>query len=235
VDVAQPKSLQAPRGDEVHVLWVQTAAADDIDIGVLSAAERRRATTFHQLADRNRFLVGATTVRLSAAAAAGDVSAAPSIEVDRRCRQCQGDHGPPLIAGPLRVSVTHSGEWVGVACRLNGPVGLDIESTGTDLSSEGLMAGFLSPQEQCAPEDFLTRWTRKEAVLKAAGLGLNAAPTEVFIVEGPDGPRVQSFDRWPTPQWWHLHHLTGPPGTVSTLATWGQGPSKVREFRLDLA
>lgn len=88
--------------------------------------------------------------------------------------------------------------------------------------------------ETCDPADLLVRWTRKEAVLKAVGLGLSTSPADVVIAEDPTGPRVTSFAAWPDPSRWRLYGLTGPPSMVGSLATWGSEPTSIREGWLDL-
>lgn len=92
-----------------------------------------------------------------------------------------GPHGKPEVEGPLRFSVAHSGELVLMAAALGREVGVDVErvrrlSDPAGLAREVLDAGeqdafaALAPHERDA--DLLAAWTRKEALLKALGIGL---------------------------------------------------------------
>ncbi|GAB2475920.1 4'-phosphopantetheinyl transferase superfamily protein [Promicromonospora xylanilytica] len=221
--------LSLPRTGMLHVWWIPAATASAVDRGLLSTAERTREAALVRQEDRDRFVVGAAAVRILAGAASG--TSPEAAVVHRRCGGCGGDHGPPGIPG-YEISVTHSGSWVGLACGTGGLVGLDIEEVGRgDLAD--LAGEILAPGEVCAPSGLLTRWTRKEAVLKATGHGLRVAPTEVVVEEGPGGPRVVSFERWPEVGRWRLTALAGPPGTTSTLATWSAGAPRVVELQVE--
>ncbi|MDX2158551.1 MAG: 4'-phosphopantetheinyl transferase superfamily protein [Hyphomicrobiaceae bacterium] len=106
-----------------------------------------------------------------------------------------GTHGKPELAGRLarllHFNVSHSGPALAIATCPTSPVGIDIEHV--DLSRD-LPATVLAPGElaqlgamnaarRCAA--FHRAWVRKEAILKAAGLGLSGAPE---IVEVPLAP-----------------------------------------------
>lgn len=217
--------LDRPAVGTVNVVWVPTSAVAQVDRAGLSASERERESRLLRGPDRARFLVGAALVRRLSGALSGT---APELAVvDRRCRRCGGGHhGPPRIPG-VEISITHAGGWVGLACARDGLIGLDVEESGRDLAE--LSASVLGDGEVCGVEELTTRWTRKEAVLKATGLGLAVDPREVVVEESPRGPRVVAFALWPEPDRWRLHALTGPPGMTASLATWGDRPFRVVE------
>jgi 4'-phosphopantetheinyl transferase len=80
------------------------------------------------------------------------------------------------------VSITHSGQWAGVAVTAAGPVGLDVEQISARFSIESLSRMVLSPQEEPVTEaGFYVYWTRKEAILKATGDGLREAMTKLTV------------------------------------------------------
>jgi 4'-phosphopantetheinyl transferase len=97
--------------------------------------------------------------------------------------------GKPEVAGPLAFNLSHSGRWAAIAL-LEHPEALGCMGVGVDLETlsqaTGLWAArdqFLHPSEHLAlahqaPEQrdhmSLLCWTRKEAVLKALGVGLLA-------------------------------------------------------------
>jgi hypothetical protein len=84
-------------------------------------------------------------------------------------------------AGP-DFSISHSGPWVGCAAVAHGDVGFDVE-LGTDTRR--------------------THWVLREALLKAAGVGLRAlADTRTVALDGAGVSRL----RW-RGVWWHLERL----------------------------
>ena len=156
----------------------------------------------------------------------------------RTCPACGGPHGKPAIAGggPGH-SVAHSGDLIAVAVA-RAPVGVDVEQAGGrphllggDGDPEALGRLVLSGPEQAAlasvPADgraraFLVAWTRKEAVTKATGDGMNAAFSEVVVAADAGPPRVAA---WPYPRSPHevsLLDLDAADGYVAALAVIGR-------------
>ncbi|MEV5899188.1 4'-phosphopantetheinyl transferase superfamily protein [Streptomyces sp. NPDC052127] len=100
------------------------------------------------------------------------------------------------VAFSVAFSVTHSGALVGVAVCRGGEVGLDVEESHADmdvdsaarvaLSDAELAALYARPTVERQPA-FLRTWTRKEAVLKALGVGLGV-PLRELEVSGPEHP-----------------------------------------------
>jgi 4'-phosphopantetheinyl transferase len=86
------------------------------------------------------------------------------------------ENGAPLAVDGIHWSLTHKPGYVaGVAAP--GPIGIDIEEIRP--RSERLKDRIAGPEEwelidSEAPESFFRFWTAKEAVLKAAGVGLTA-------------------------------------------------------------
>jgi 4'-phosphopantetheinyl transferase len=98
-------------------------------------------------------------------------------------------------------------------------VGIDVEYVCPDLANEGLAENFFAPAEAAAiralpphmqPEAFFTRWTRKEAYLKALGKGLSAE-------------RLSSIELDSNISGWTFSHLAPGPEHVGTLAAEGCG------------
>jgi 4'-phosphopantetheinyl transferase len=75
------------------------------------------------------------------------------------------------------------------------PVGLDVERVcGIDI--EGLDRSVRHPTERSEPPDllgFFTNWTRKEAVVKATGDGLNTALADVQVTRPTEPPSLLSY------------------------------------------
>ncbi|MEL0028499.1 MAG: 4'-phosphopantetheinyl transferase superfamily protein, partial [Perlucidibaca sp.] len=90
-----------------------------------------------------------------------------------------------LPGQPLSFNYSHSRHWLALAwSREPGEIGVDIEDLGRGQSFEALARRYFHADELttwlAAPADqreavWLRTWTRKEAVLKAHGLGLRLA------------------------------------------------------------
>lgn len=189
-----------------HPVQVWWARLDDARAGLLDLldpVERRRYETTVDPAGRGRFLVGCALSRL----VLGDLLGMPAADVPLRrvCPRCGGPHGKvrldtPAAAPPSHdFSVTHSGAVIGVALCENGQVGLDVEDLAAadcvlDVDSAApvaladceLTALYRRPSAE-RKSAFLRTWTRKEAVLKALGVGLGA-PLRDLVVSAPDEP-----------------------------------------------
>src|SRR5215475_12068527 len=96
----------------------------------------------------------------------------------------------------VRLSVSHSGDWVAVAVSETTDLGVDVEQI-SDADIAMLAPTVLSPSESAAAlrrRDFFQAWTRKEAVVKATGDGLSVPLAEVVIGESDDGaPTVIAY------------------------------------------
>ena len=107
-----------------------------------------------------------------------------------RCPRCGSDtHGRPHLLAtaalrhPAHVSVARAGDLSVVAVTDAGPVGVDVEPEGAaDFS--GFEGVALHPGERAGARTDATRvWVRKEALLKAQGLGLAVDPRDVRLDE----------------------------------------------------
>ncbi|HTD37290.1 MAG TPA: 4'-phosphopantetheinyl transferase superfamily protein [Candidatus Limnocylindrales bacterium] len=112
----------------------------------------------------------------------------------------QGRFGKPSIADApqLRFSISHAGRMACVATSLAGDVGVDIER-GDEPADAGVIRRFFSPSEAAAlakiPEGrraraFTEAWTRREAVLKAVGLGLGVDAEAFSVTVPPAAPAI---------------------------------------------
>lgn len=161
---------------------------------LLDATERNRLGRLSTIADRRRFTSAAALLRVTVA---DHLDIEPhSIRIDRTCADCGRPHGRPRVlrtGHDVHVSVSHSGGFVGVALTEIAPVGIDVEAVTADL--DDLVDVACHPDERSAivtSRDFTTVWVRKEAVLKAMGVGLRRDPATV-VVTGPDEPAALRF------------------------------------------
>ncbi|MDQ7808696.1 4'-phosphopantetheinyl transferase superfamily protein [Amycolatopsis sp. A133] len=192
-------------------------------LGLLDDAERARATRLAATPAGDVFTASRALQRLWGAAVLG----VPPAEVvfDRSCEHCADPgHGPPRLAGAPAFSVSHTGQWLLLAVAGAGRIGADIEDPAAAADPAGLAAVVLSAAEHRefstadpaeGPTRLLTAWTRKEAAMKLAGLGLAAAPSRVEVW----GPLARSgVSGWPREPV-HLRSLAVPGGHVAALAT----------------
>ncbi|MGP1667061.1 MAG: 4'-phosphopantetheinyl transferase family protein, partial [Rhodanobacter sp.] len=115
------------------------------------------------------------------------------IHLDADCRD------KPLWKGqPIEFNVTHSGKQAYVAVSRFGRVGVDVEEQRADFDYEEVCATVFTGKELHALSEippshrrrgFYDCWVRKEAVLKATGLGITQCLQDFSTVRG-------ACDRW---------------------------------------
>ncbi|MBP2297610.1 4'-phosphopantetheinyl transferase family protein [Azospirillum picis] len=149
-----------------------------------------------------------------------------------------GSHGKPSLAGGPFFNLADSEESLAIAVSADGPVGADIERLRPIESGEGIAERFFHDIERAAlkalppdrrDEGFLLAWTRKEAFIKAAGVGLSM-PLDQFAVEVAPGapPAVLAIDDRlradvGTPEEWSLFDRRILPGTIAAVAVRATG------------
>jgi 4'-phosphopantetheinyl transferase len=173
----------------------------------LSSAERERAAKFHFERDRRRFIVARARLREELAARLG-VSA-------KQIEFAYGDNGKPRLANQaLQFSVSHCDDVALFAFSPDAEVGVDIEAIRPVREADAIAVQFFSPLEHAgyaalAPRDrllgFFRVWTRKEAYVKALGVGFSMA--------------LERFDLSVAPRGWRLHSFFPLPGFVASLAS----------------
>jgi 4'-phosphopantetheinyl transferase len=113
---------------------------------------------------------------------------ASHLVVVHECPRCgSSEHGRPrlmptaALRRPASVSVSRAGGLSMVAVTDAGPVGVDVEVEGA-ADFPGFDTVALHPSERASSEPDRTRaWVRKEALLKAYGLGLGVDPSDVAL------------------------------------------------------
>lgn len=161
-----------------------------------SAEDREYAGRRRDPLDRFRTLSSRASLRLLAAHLRGQSSReAPILPIDRSCHRCGGPHGQPSVAG-LSLSTSSSASSVLVGADASeAPLGVDVEAVPHDLfagfddhvlhpteSMACVRAGRSTADSQSARlRSRLAVWVAKEAVLKAAGIGLEHPMNRVLL------------------------------------------------------
>ncbi|MDM0017771.1 4'-phosphopantetheinyl transferase family protein [Variovorax saccharolyticus] len=143
----------------------------------LSEAEWARARRFAFTRDRDRFIAAHAALRQVLAAQSGTHPAL--LEFD------EGAFGKPALGGEAgpHFNLSHSQSLALIAVDAQCAVGIDIELPRAIPDLRALAATCFTPNEVCALDAlpsgrreraFFNGWTRKEACVKALGLGLSA-------------------------------------------------------------
>ncbi|HEY9483472.1 MAG TPA: 4'-phosphopantetheinyl transferase superfamily protein [Micromonosporaceae bacterium] len=181
-------------GARCEVWWADVGLVRPWHLDLLDDVEQARRERLRRAADRDRFVIGAVLLRL--VMAERTVWSAAEVPVDRTCTMCGKPHGRPTIAGSgLHVSVSHSGAWVAVAVTRGAEVGVDVEEI-SDIDIGSLESTVLSAAETvevATLADFFRSWSRKEALVKAAGDGLSVPLNEVVVDDAAVGPRLVAY------------------------------------------
>lgn len=198
---------------------------------VLDAAERERAAALRTAALRRRFVVRRAARRHILADYLGIAPA--------RIRFTQGPSGKPQPSShePWQINGSHREELAVLAVCADAPVGVDVEALHPSVGPEAdeldpLSHVMMSPAERAefgalptAPRRtaLLTTWTRKEAVVKALGVGLSLPLDSFDVPVDPARPPRLLARRGPARdgQQWAMADLTLPPGYVGTVIAQG--------------
>ena len=155
---------------ESTVWWANPLPTEPRYLALLDPLEQGRHGAYRQEIDQRRFLTG----RVLAKTVTGELLGRPanSIKFDATCDDCGKPHGVPRVPGAaLALSISHSGDMIGVAVTAGTPVGLDVE-TATRRAEDSLIEYALNPAElagltglgaEARATAFFTYWTRKEA------------------------------------------------------------------------
>jgi 4'-phosphopantetheinyl transferase len=130
---------------------------------------------------------------LLASRAAESLGVTGDLTLTRQCPRCgSGEHGRPHFAGrhDLAVSLASAEGVTAAAVTRGAPVGVDIEHLDDDRFA-GIGNVLLHPEEHAAGAAELARtWVRKEALLKALGVGLGTDPREVHLGPATEPPTL---------------------------------------------
>lgn len=197
---------------DVYVTVIPDARVDE---ALLSIDERLRADRFQFEEDRRRFIVSRAKLRELLAR-----------YTNREIRFEMNEHGKPfLTGGGVCFNVSHSGDLVLHAISRSCDVGVDVEHVRLDRDLEGIAKRFFSGSESTELERlpttaFFNCWTRKEAIVKATGLGISMG-LDTFDVPVADG--TLPADVVAGGRLWRLHEVEVPSGYRAAVAAAADG------------
>jgi len=189
----------------------------------LSPDEADRSRRFHRDSDRHRFVAGRGWLRRILGNRLGVDPAVLRFAYDT--------NGKPRLAGAanqwLRFNMSHSEALALYAVCTEREVGVDVERVSVDVDVEALAHRFFSAVERAElaalpvndrRQAFFDRWTRKEAYLKATGVGLS-------------GLARSDAD----PANWSLQSVDAGPGFAAALAVAGSAdiPAAAKPLHLN--
>jgi 4'-phosphopantetheinyl transferase len=212
--------------DEVHVwAWALEPAGIDLSahLEILDQQERERMQRFHFAPDRVRYAVAHANLRRIL----GTYLNQPA----ERVRFYANRFGKPELTdsdplSPLSFSLSHSRSIAVLAVANGRPVGVDVEDVRpiepavADTHFSANECSHLSRLEGDAwLSGFYRCWTRKEAILKAEGVGLLRAldSFDVSLLADQPAELLETRERFSHP--WKLHDLSPAQGTIGALAT----------------
>jgi 4'-phosphopantetheinyl transferase len=194
----------APLGIDLR-LWLVDLDACDGDVDGLPDAVRQRATRFVRAADGWRYLAAQAALRQT---------------LGRSTPWIEGAHGKPALPdAPPHFNLSRRDGVAAVGISGTHELGVDVETLRPIDDARDLARLHFTPRERgdvAGAEDFLRVWTRKEACMKATGLGLSLAPSsfECGAQAVPARVRIETSQR----AWSLLVHT--PPVRAPLVLSW---------------
>ncbi len=210
--------------DEIHVWSWDLEPATLVDLAahieILDVQERQRLQRFHFAPDRARYAVAHANVRTIL----GSYLHQPAASVRFRAN---GFGKPELdLSDPssLHFNLSHSRSIALLAVSNGLPVGVDVEEVRPierEVAESSFSANERWQLNKLDGDAWLTGfyrcWTRKEAIVKAEGVGLSH-PLDSFDVSLSPAAELLGT-RKPFSYTWRLHDLSPSEGTIGAVAT----------------
>ena len=194
---------------------------------LLAADEEARARRFHFEVDRQHFIAGRGCLRII-------LSRYLKIRPEE-IEFTYTDYGKPQVAAsgapeqPLNFNLAHSRGVALYAFTRLGEIGVDIEYIRPDFPDEEIARRFFSASEvvclgdfpiETRPQAFFNCWTRKEAFIKAKGVGLSLPLDQFDVTLDPTEPAALLRTRWDENEagHWSLRAIETAPGYAAAVA-----------------
>jgi len=175
--IGSPERAAIPTEPTDHIaVWTATLAdllpRAEAYRATLDPTEKERMARFRFEVDRERFLLGHGWLR--------EVLGTYLLCAPASLSFSRGRYGKPFLEGhPLRFNISDTKDAVAIAVSKEREVGVDIETTSRKVHHVEVGQHYFTTEEIAAIDEapdgkrrFLEFWTRKEAVLKASGVGI---------------------------------------------------------------
>ena len=244
--VPRPRKL-APEPGWAHIFRLQLDLPPgqlETLAGHLSADEHARAERFLRDVDQQRFIAARGQLRVILAAYLEThpamlrftyndqgkpslAEAEPPFKADLRFKAALRFKADLRFKAALRFNLSHSQGLGLLAVTFGQEVGVDVERLDREVDYANIARRFFAPSEVTEffafppaerPRAFCTGWTRKEAYIKARGMGMAFALDGVEVSLDPHAPARLSA---PAPGW-SLHNLDPGEGFVAALVVEGE-------------
>jgi 4'-phosphopantetheinyl transferase len=236
--IAHTESLEEK---DVHLwAWEINASREQREhlLGLLSEDERHHHARFQFERDRHAFLIARGHLRRILGAYLSLPPAGVAFDYTQYGRPCIAARESPLNPAEFEFNLSHTRTLAVAAVARSLKVGVDIEEIRPielSIAQHVFSAGEQQALRSLNPEQFLAGfyrcWTRKEAVSKAEGLGLNMEFSRFSVSLGAsDPPRIEDAGDVLS-HTWLLQDVPAIDGAIGALAT-SELPSRVMRFRL---
>ncbi|MEO7996646.1 MAG: 4'-phosphopantetheinyl transferase superfamily protein [Gemmatimonadaceae bacterium] len=190
---------------EAHVWTVSLShrGPTESEWAILSSAESERARRFHYERHRDNFVLAHAALR--------QILAEYTLISPGQLEFVVGDAGKPAIAPStnthaVEFNLSHSGDLALVAVTRGRAIGVDIEQWDDRVEFLELADHYFSPHERSAlwalenvsmgvMQGFFQAWSRKEAYLKATGVGITKGLHHFDVALTPGEPAALIADR----------------------------------------
>ncbi|MBT2163176.1 4'-phosphopantetheinyl transferase family protein [Zobellia barbeyronii] len=182
-------------GSEAHIWYFNSNDFDELDryLQLLSQDELERVNRFKFEKDRKTYVLARGLLRILS-------ERYLNIHADQ-VFFTYNQFGKPSydLQTLVRFNVSHSGELIVLSFVAKGEVGVDVERIKTNFDIAKIAEGFFSKDEVSSllafPEEkrakaFFNCWTRKEAFIKAKGVGLSFDLTSFSVSINDNSPEL---------------------------------------------
>ena len=218
-----------PTRDTLHLWWLTLPLPDNSLARLASCLapdEAERASRYGSAATRRCYVACRSVLRIIL----GKYLEIPPQAVSF----CYSGYGKPALQGlaaatGLQFNVSHTDGLAVLAIGSGCELGVDVERVRELSDIDGMTRRYFAPAEQQGlalqpagerARRFFEIWTRKEAVMKALGVGLSLTPERITVSAGPtDRPRLLELRGEAVPvESWFLQSMTPTPEHVAAVA-----------------
>ena len=225
-------SLGGLTSDALHVWRIHLDQSESVLSALeahLSADEAQRANRFRRESDRARYIVAHGALR--------ELLASYTKQTPHDISFGTTGNGKPFLVDergeqPFQFSLSHSGEWAVVGLALSADLGIDIEQIDPNVKTDAIAERFFSQSEFEALRNvppgqrtiaFFSTWTRKEAYVKARGVGITDRLSRFSVSVNPEQIPIlltNSMDPHSVLRW-KIYDLDIAPGYAAAIAAKG--------------